>query len=69
MTIKSKHKTQQQIVLEQCDTPREYFYALLEAKRNNEEWVIDIPVDSVVYFADIEDIDKLKKLTKPYNAQ
>jgi len=45
-----------------AETPKDYFYRVLKAKQDGEEWARKIPCDSIVYFADQEDIEKLKLL-------
>lgn len=46
------------------ETPRDYYYRVLKAKQNNEEWAKKIKCDSHVYFADTGQEEKLIKLTE-----
>ena len=38
-------KTPREIALEESATPREYYYKLLNAKKNGESWARELPVD------------------------
>ena len=44
------------------ETPRQYFYRVLEAKRDNQKWARKIPCDSIVHLADTGQEDKINKL-------
>ena len=47
---------------EGSETPRQYYYRVLEAKKNGDSWAKDIPCDSHVWFADNGQPEKLIKL-------
>ena len=57
-------QTQQQVIMDECVDAREYFYRVYEAQQNGEEWAMDIPVDSIVYYADQADFEKLRFILK-----
>ena len=42
-----RKKTKQQEILDECETSRDYYYAVLNAKKDNEEWAVEIPLDLV----------------------
>ena len=44
--------SKQEQAVEDSANPREYYYKILNAKKNGDSWAIDIPCDSIVYFAD-----------------
>jgi len=45
MAIRKKRSTEQQIIVDECEDAEEYYYATLDAKKKNEQWVADIPAD------------------------
>ena len=64
MITRKIKRTELQMIIDDCETPRDYFYRIYEAKQSGAEWAVGIPCDSIVYFADTGDMEKLITMLK-----
>ena len=69
MAIKKYNLTPQQIAVDSCETPREYYYKIYHAKQDQESWAMNIPCDSIIYFADHNEFDKIRMLEEDFKKE
>ena len=46
--------------MKENESPKSYFYRILDAKRKGEDWAKNIPVDMNVYYADKGKVEHLR---------
>ena len=64
MAIVGKKKTEHQIALEESADAKEYFYKVLQAKKEGRDWARSIPLDMNVLWGDQ---GKIEHLRGPYD--
>lgn len=67
--IKNIGKPKRIQVQEECETTRDYYYAVLEARQAGEEWAKDIPIDMNILWAETGRFDLISKNEEIYHSK